>query len=107
MCLDRGHQVGCSSVVQEENPLAEAPQRRASKLSRAGLSLADSISKSVAHVVQEEVGEQVDGLIAKRFDRGVTGREAGRVAERTADGPEEIPAAGNGAGAARRVGGRR
>src|SRR5262245_17112208 len=42
---DRDHQVVGAAVVQEENPLPEAPQRRGAEFPRARLALADAVRK--------------------------------------------------------------
>src|SRR5262245_8892940 len=41
------------AVVQEEDPLSQAPQRSAAELPRAGFALAHAVRQSVAHVVHQ------------------------------------------------------
>ena len=57
--LDRFQQVGRASIVQEENALADAPQRRAAELIRACVPLRDAIVKTLAHVMQHQIREQI------------------------------------------------
>ena len=45
--------------MQEEHPLSEPPQRRGAELARTGLALADAVGQPDAHVVHQQVGEQV------------------------------------------------
>src|SRR6185369_6305136 len=66
---DGALEVRGAPVVQEEDPLAETPQRRGAEFPRTRLALAYAVGQTVAHVVHQEVGEQVDGLLAKRRDR--------------------------------------
>ena len=77
MGLDRLHQVGRSSVVQEEDALPESPERRGAELPRPRLALADPVRQPGSHVVHQQVGVEVDRLIAQRRHRGVAGVNAG------------------------------
>ena len=87
-------QIGRSSVMKEEDALAEAPERSGSELVGAGAALRNAVGEAFAHVVDEEIGEKIDRLIRKRRTR--TGRgtarnhwpggERGGVAVDTADG---------------------
>src|SRR6267143_4196724 len=81
--------------MQEENSLSYPPERRAPELPGARLSLRDSIGQPVTHVVDQHVGEQIRRLIPQRRDRGVAGRERGRVAQRTSDAVEQASAVRN------------
>ena len=63
MGLNRFEQIAGPPVMQEEDALPDAPQRRGPEFARAGLTLTDAIRKSRAHVVQEQVGEQVDRTV--------------------------------------------
>src|SRR5258707_10531240 len=58
--LDDGLQEGAGPpVVEEEQPLADAPKRHGPEFARPGSTLDDVVGKSCAHVMHEEVGEQV------------------------------------------------
>src|SRR5882762_11675659 len=93
--------------MQEENALPQAPERRAPELPGARLSLRDSIGQPVAHVVDQHVGEQIRRLVAQRRDRGVAGRQRGRVTKRATGAAEQVPAVRDGRGSSRRIGRRR
>src|SRR6185503_2015903 len=56
---DRHPQVRRAPVVQEEDALPEDPQRRAAELARPRLALAYAVGETLAHVVHQQVGEQV------------------------------------------------
>ena len=45
--------------------LPQAPQRRAAPFAPARLALLDAVGQAAAHVVQQQVGEQVDGLVLR------------------------------------------
>ncbi len=46
-------QVSCAAVMQEENSLANSPQRSCAELRRSGRALTDAVGKSGAHIVNE------------------------------------------------------
>ena len=48
---DCDQQIFCASIVQEENPRAESPERRGSELVSSGIALANSIREIRSHVV--------------------------------------------------------
>ena len=52
---DRGEQIARASIVQEENPLTDAPQWCGTKLAAARLPLRNTISQVVAHIVELKV----------------------------------------------------
>ena len=89
---DRLAQVRGAPVVQEEQPLSQSPQGSGAKLPPARLSLGDPVGQPRAHVVDQEVGEEIHRLIAQRGDGRVSRVERGRMAERAADGGEQLPA---------------
>src|SRR5262245_30032861 len=60
MLKDGLKQIRRPSVVQEENTLTESPERSGSKLVGAGLPLDDVVCEFRAHVVQHQVGKQID-----------------------------------------------
>jgi type IV secretion system protein VirB10 len=61
-------QISGSSVVKEKDALPEPPQGRGSKFSRCRLTLTDAVRKPTAHIVEREVGVQVNVLCAERCD---------------------------------------
>src|SRR5262249_17893134 len=63
--LDGAQQVFAASIVQEEDALAQAPQRRGAELVSAGPALRDIIRQGSAHVVDLNVAEQVGGCVAQ------------------------------------------
>jgi hypothetical protein len=73
---DGFYQVGRPSIMQEENALADAPERRSAKLVGAGAALRDAVGEPYTHVVNEQVGKKIGRLIGKR------GARAGRGAAR-------------------------
>src|SRR5205823_1660672 len=89
---DRLAQVRGAPVVQEEQPLSQSPQGSGAKLPPARLSLGDPVGQPRAHVVDQQVGEEIHRLIAQRGDGRVSRVERGRMAERAADGGEQLPA---------------
>src|SRR4051794_20330892 len=65
-------QVLRAAVVQEEDALAKAPQRRGAELIAAGAALRDVVLQAGAHVMDLEIAEEVRRRIAEAR------REAGR-----------------------------
>ena len=63
MRLDRREQIIGAAVMQEEHALSDPPQRRGAELVRAGRTLTDAVGQPRAHVVDEQVGEQVHGPV--------------------------------------------
>jgi hypothetical protein len=74
-------QIRGSSVMQEEKPMSQSPQRGGAKFPGARLSLRDSIGQPWAHVMDQQVGEEIHRLVAQRSDRGIAGVERGRMTE--------------------------
>src|SRR5262249_3959184 len=52
---DGFHQIGRAAIVQEENALADTPERSGSELVWASAALRDAIGERFAHVVDEQV----------------------------------------------------
>ena len=104
MGLNRLEQVAGPAVVQEEQPLADAPQRRSAELIPTGRALADMVRQAVPHVMQSKVGERMNLLAGERRERTGPGGEHGRVAVGAADIDEFERSPRHGAvdGAARR-----
>ena len=63
---DGFHQVGRSSIMEEEDALSDAPERSGSELVGAGTTLRDAVGEAFAHVVDEKVGVKIRRLIGKR-----------------------------------------
>ena len=60
---DGFNQVGCASIVNEEDPLPDAPKRSGSELVWASATLCNAISETFTHVVDKEVGPEVCRLV--------------------------------------------
>src|SRR5207245_9328978 len=93
--------------MQEEEPLPQPPQRGGPELCGARRSLSDAIGEPRAHVVDQEVREEMHGLIAKCGDRSVACVERGRMTERAPGTAEQVSPSCNGLGPSRRIGRRR
>ena len=60
---DGFHQVGRPSIMEEKDALSDAPERSGAELVGAGATLRDAVRKTFAHVVNQNVGPQIHGLI--------------------------------------------
>lgn len=67
------NQVGRPSVMEKEDALSDAPERGGSELIRAGGALGDAVGEAFAHVVDEEVGPEVRGLVRESSTRDLRG----------------------------------
>ena len=90
MLLDRLHQVLGAPVVQEEDALTDAPQRSRAELAAIGIALRHAVRQPATHVMQREVRVRLEGHIAQRRDRGLTGGQAAGVTGLTADIREHL-----------------
>src|SRR5262249_8240245 len=70
---DGFHQVGCPSIMEEEDALSDTPERSGSELVGAGATLRDSGGEALAHAVDEKVRVKIGRLIGKRSARAVRG----------------------------------
>src|SRR5205807_9793104 len=95
---NRLQQVRRSSIMQEEKPLPQPPQRAGPYLSGARLSLRDPIGEPRAHVVDQEIGEEIHGFIAYCGDGSIACIERGRMTERAAGTAEQSSPSSNGLG---------
>src|SRR5437763_974406 len=102
-------QVAAAAIVQEENSLPDAPERRAAELIGTGIALDDVIRKPWPHVVYKQVREQVHGpvyehrAVARPTDSvRSTGLHGWSMAKRAADLLKNAPAT-LGAGAGMRI----
>jgi len=57
---------GGAAIVQEENALADAPEWRGAEFVADGGTLGNIVRETRAHVVDEQVGVEIRGLIAER-----------------------------------------
>ena len=64
MRLDRLEEIGGPSVMQEEDPLPNSPQRRRAEFVPNRRALKDVIRQARSHVVHEQIGEQICCLVA-------------------------------------------
>ena len=84
MCLDCLQKVGRSSVVEEENTLTETPQWRCTELIRSGMALGDVVRQPRAHLMDQQIGEEVDLFVTERSARRQPCHEGRCVTERAA-----------------------
>lgn len=63
------YKVGRASVMEEEDALPDTPEWSCSEFIGAGATLCDAVRESSAHVMNEEVGEEVYLLVRKRSTR--------------------------------------
>src|SRR5712671_7110952 len=89
MRLDRLDEVRGSSVMQEKYPLSQSPKRGAAELPRPSLALPHAVRQAYPHVVNEQIGKEIDVLIAQRSDRGIPCLQRGRVTQRAPDLAEQ------------------
>ena len=66
--LDRLHKIGRPPVMQEEQPLAQSPERSRTELIRSRTSLRNPIGQPRPHMVNQQIGEQIRLDVAKRRD---------------------------------------
>ena len=69
MGLNGLHQVGGAAVMQEEDALAQSPQRCRAELIASRHTLADVVGEVRPHVMEQQVGIQVGLHIAERRHR--------------------------------------
>jgi len=86
-------------VMEEEDSLPHSPKRSGSELIGAGAALCDAVCEIYPHVVNQQIGEKVHGLVGKGGARNrgraagdhVAGLERGSVAEVAANPCERRP----------------
>ena len=90
-------EVARAPVMQEQRVTvdglgkADAPERRRAPFASRSLAVGAVVCKSLAHVVQQEVGVRPDQLMRKmRLARRFAGHEFRLVATRTANGIEQL-----------------
>src|SRR5207245_1383630 len=104
MLLNCALQVRGPTVVQEKDALPQAPERRAAELPRTGLALTHAVRQPYTHVVDQQIGEEIDRFPVERGDRGIARRKRGRVAQRAPDLGELLPAVRDRRGSSGRIG---
>jgi hypothetical protein len=62
--LDGLREVGGASVVEEEEPLPEASEGCCPELARSRIALDDVVGQLRPHVVQSQIREKIDRLVA-------------------------------------------
>src|SRR5207245_2020342 len=90
--LDRLEEVVGAPIVQEEDALSQAPQGRGPEFVTLSFPLQDVVGQAGPHVVEQEVREEVDGLVSQRLHGRVARRQRRRVTERTPDAHEQTAA---------------
>ena len=84
--IDGVDQVVRSPIMQEEDPLAESPKRRCAELIACGSTLRHTVGQVAAHVVHEQIGEEVDVCVVQaRCECRGSGLQSLRVTKRAAD----------------------
>jgi len=82
VCLDGLQQVACASIVQEEEALANSPERCGAEHVTFGESLSDVIGQGAPHVMDEQIGIEMSLLVLQRFGFiARTGHHGGGVAK--------------------------
>src|SRR5215510_16399616 len=93
MLLDRLVDVVGATIMQEEDALADAPQRRGAELAAVRLALRYSVGQAVPHVMQREVAEWLECLFTQGGNVRLARGQASDVAGLTADiGEDLLPA---------------
>src|SRR5258707_13963529 len=107
VCFDSRDEVGCPTVTEKENALPDTPEWRCSEFVRLRRALRDAVPKTLAHVVEEKIGEEVHRLVGERSTRSrgaatrdLAGGERWRVTGRAACRDENSPTVHDG----RRIG---
>src|SRR4051794_26730185 len=91
------HQIRGAAIVQEEEPLAESPQRRCAKFISTCGTLADLIRELRTHLVDSEIRVGMDRLVAEpRAKRTRAGHQCYRMAVRATDVEELVGALDDG-----------
>jgi hypothetical protein len=91
MLLDSDLQVGRAAVMEKEEPLADAPKRRAAKLTSRRSALSNSVGESISHIVQGKVAQRLERDIGcGRANLGVSGRLIDHVAGLASDIGEDL-----------------
>src|SRR5581483_505772 len=88
---DGSQQITGPTVVQEEDPLTQSPQRRGAELIAAGIALRDVVSQTCTHVVNLEVGKRTHRRSAQGASDvgGLSGTDRRRMTDRATDRREQ------------------
>jgi hypothetical protein len=80
MRMDGLNQICGPAIVQEEDSLAQAPERGGAELVASGSSLADVVRETRPHVVQDQIGKEVCLDIAECCNGGLSSSQRRGVA---------------------------
>src|SRR5262245_24332801 len=72
--LDRHDEVARAPIVQEEEALAQAPQRRSSELVSSRIALDDVVGETGTHAMQQQVGVERYRPLTQSLARGSPSR---------------------------------
>src|SRR3982074_2766562 len=89
--------------MRKKSPPPQPPEGGAADLPRPRLALPHTVRQAYPHVVNEQIGEEIDVLTAQRSDRGFPCLQRGRVTERAPDLAEQDLAPCDGRGASGRI----
>ena len=79
-------------VMEEEDPLADTPERRGAKFPASSQALRHALGESIAHVMYEQVREEIDWpVLQHRADQGRCRLHCRRMTQRAADRAEKLP----------------
>ena len=63
MGFDCRQQIACPSVMEEKDSLPDTPERSCSEFIGARATLRDAVRKTFAHMVDQDVGEEIHSLV--------------------------------------------
>src|SRR5882672_24677 len=95
MLADGTVEIICAAVMQEEEALADTPQRRGTELPAVGIALGNVVGESRSHVVQGEVAVRLERHIALPGHGGLSCSLVPGVAGLTADIREHLLSSGH------------
>ena len=82
------------AVMKKEDPLADTPERRGAKFPTSSQALRHALGQSIAHVMHEQVREEIDRpVLQHRADQGRRRLHGRRMTQRAADRGEKLPTA--------------
>ena len=93
MLLDRDIQVIGSTVMEEEDTLADAPQRRGSEFVAIGTALRDTVRQSASHVMYGKITVGLNRNVALSRGLRLCGGKGFGMASLAADVGEDLASA--------------
>ena len=96
MGLNRFEQILRAAIVEEKDSLSEAPQGRCAEFVSTGIALTHIVGQSRSHVMECQIGEQIDVFVLQRRHRLFAGVQRRGMAHRAADVSEYFPAPNDG-----------